>query len=116
MTTVAEAERKRVDAWLKEGNNPTTKINMGQCALCYKKMTSHEAFPTCSSVWICETCEGEFKRKTMPMPISENVGRFCRVYKKFLQGKAYPQIQCKHVAGDGSVAIDRLEDNTKWFD
>ncbi len=110
------SEEEKVEDWMKEGNNSITEVRVGQCALCQKEMTSHESNPTCFGVRICNVCEWKFKRKTLPMPVSKNVGRFYRVYQKFLQGKLYPQIQCRHTAGDGSINITRLKDNTKWFD
>ncbi len=62
IATDEEREEEKVEAWLKEGNNPTTLIKMGQCALCFAKITSHSSVPTCLGVRTCNGCESMFER------------------------------------------------------
>jgi hypothetical protein len=63
--------------------------------------------PTCCGFRICGNCESRFSRNPIPFPKTNP--ELEKDYKRFLAGKAYPEIACTFELTDGTTCKGRLK-------
>jgi hypothetical protein len=76
------------------------------CPLCGEELGAYDR-PTCCGFRICGNCESRFSRNPIPFPKTNP--ELEKDYKRFLAGKAYPEISCTFTLDDGTTARGRLK-------
>lgn len=93
--------------------------DIGQCCLCYGKIGISFSYTTCFGLRICRKCSREqtyvsetYVFERLPKSTAELKNE--KMYKKFLRGKAYPEVKVWHKAMDGAETTNPIRD-AKFF-
>ncbi len=94
--------------------------NVGQCCLCFKEISFSLSNSNCFGLRVCDTCNQEFER--IPNEFKESkfsnhslVQKHQRDYKRFLLGKAYPEITVWHKSESDGVTTTIPIKGKKFF-
>lgn len=90
---------------------------LGDCCLCYEPICLEDSVMTCFGLLLCSSCawSSKWKRianKYRATPANLNVGKQNRQYKRFLAGKAYPEVKVWHkCSADSCETTSPIKDN-----
>jgi len=92
-------------------------MNNSHCVYCNKALSDDQRVNALFSPDHCRICESIFKRKELKKIKSTEEKQHDSDYRKFLQGKLYPEIKVSHSTADGKCSTSmRLQPSTKFFE